>query len=428
MKLFLPQMYEHQFTTDFEKMTTIFANEIASTPMYELSALIFKFAYEHHANVIFEKVDEEVIAHFHVWENEDEIEILQFNVTQTHKITGEVFSLQVEASMMPITLALAVMFSIWHWLLLAVIIISISVSLIYVRFLSHPIREISDMSNQMKQFNLKARCPIKRSDEIGILAENLNEMAALLDQTLSNLQNTNIKLQEKMKKDQEYEKQRKYFLIAISHELKTPLMILMTYLEGMMKGLGVYQDRALYLDKARQITMSMNDLIGQLLAITGLQSDESMSRKEKVDVGQLIEETCTRYEGLADSLDISLTIFCEKDIFTQANKGQLKTVFSNILSNAIIHSKKGGLVDIQLEIKDGKGFLTIKNYGVMIAEEDLKHIFELFYRTDQARNQYTSGSGLGLYLVKHILELHQFSYGIENSKEGVVFWVDFLLI
>lgn len=309
--------------------------------------------------------------------------------------------------------------------MLAILIISIAVSFLYVRFLAKPIVDISRVSQKMRELDLKERLEIKRTDEIGILAQNLNRMADLLDETLIGLRDSNLSLQEKMEKEQELEKQKNDFLMAISHELKTPLTVLMTYLDGMIASVGIFQDKTLYLSKARQITLSMNDLVGQLLAIIGLQSKEKILKKETVDVGKLMEETCIRYEGLADSHDISLTVFCEKGVVVQANKVQLKTALSNILSNGIIHSKIGGLVDIQLEKKDGKGRMTIKNYGTFIAEEDLPHLFDLFYRADKSRNKSTGGSGLGLYIVKCILEFHEFSFGLKNDENGVVFWINF---
>lgn len=425
MKWATPRLYENQFRVDFEHMVTTLVNDISDTEVEELKFLISEFAYVHHADVVLEKGQLEIIANFHDWEVADNREILHFSRTEIHQMTGEVFSLQVISSTRPITTALGIMFRVWHWLLSVFLIISIVVSFFYVHFLAKPIIEISLMSEKIKALNLKERSRTKRTDEIGILARNLNTMAELLDETLIDLQSTNLSLQEKIEKEQELEKQRNDFLMAISHELKTPLTVLMTYLDGMIAGFGDFQDKTLYLSKARQTTLSMNDLVGQLLAIISLQSREKEVLKEKVEVGLLLEEVCKNYEELADSYHVSLTTFCEKGIIVNANKMQLKTAISNILSNGIIHREKGRLVDIQLENKDEKAFLTIKNFGTSISEEDLPHLFNLFYRADKSRNKRTGGSGLGLYIVKCILELHEFSYGIENDENGVVFWIDF---
>lgn len=114
LKLLTPRLYEHQFRTDFKNIVTTLVNEVSDTGVEELDYLISEFAYEHHADVVLKKGEMEIIANFHVWEIENNHETLRFNTTQEHGITGELFSLQVISSITPITLALSIMFSVWH--------------------------------------------------------------------------------------------------------------------------------------------------------------------------------------------------------------------------------------------------------------------------------------------------------------------------
>lgn len=425
IKWITPNLYAHKFRIDFESMVISLVNDITGVVQEELDTFIFEFAYEHRADVLLKKGELEIRARFHDWEVASRNELLQFDFTNVNSDTGEIFFLEVTSSTIPITLAMSTIFDVWYWLLLAGLFVSFFVSYCCARFLAHPIIEISKMSGKIKDLNLKERVNISRADEIGVLANNLNLMAAILDETLIDLENTNRSMKKKIAYEKTLEKQKNDFLMALSHELKTPLTVLMTYLEGMIEDIGDFKNKVCYLREAQKTVLSMDELVKQLLAITALQSVEVVDAKEMTDVGQLVEDVCRCYEGLADVHGVLLTVYCEKEVVVLMNSVQLKTVVSNILSNAITNTNRDGLVDIQFERMEGRSLLSVKNYGATILEEDLLHLFNLFYRVDKSRNKRTGGTGLGLYIVKCILELHGFSYGIESDDEGVVFWIDF---
>ena len=306
-------------------------------------------------------------------------------------------------------------------------IISAMIALFFAQYLARPVVKINLMAQKMSQLDLTGRSKVKRRDELGELAHNLNDMADKLARSMTDLTEANHKLKLEMNKEKEREKQRKDFFMAVSHELKTPLMILKMQLTGMIEKVGIYKNRDLYLTKSHATTDRMNDLIDKLLKITQLNEAEMKLSLERLDISRLVTNICHSYEELAMNKNISLTYFCEPELMSEFDKVQLDTTISNIVSNAIMHTKKGQIVNVQLRREADFGILVVENYGAKLSNEDLKHLFEPFYRVDKSRNRYTGGSGMGLYLIKTILELHKFDYELKNNEYGVVFTVQFPL-
>jgi len=417
----LSRTYEREFIEQFNLLVTELPLDLERASEEELLDIITSFAFRNHANVILELEDEEIRVGSATFSTDEEIELLTSRVATRHSTTGEMMVLTVEVSKQPLTQVLETTQGILIPLFLFTFLVTLTSSWIFARRLTKPIILISQVSKRMQQLDLKARCDLKREDEIGVLADNLNEMADKVENSLSNLQVANSLLQER-------EEQQKEFFTAASHELKTPLTILSTQLDGMIKNIGEYQDRDLHLKLARETTNSMSDLIGKLLSIAQMQSSVIEIKKTKINLSQLVEKSCFDHSELAIQKNVSLSHFCEPDIEILANRSKLELVLSNILSNAIVHSPQHGFVDIQLEVNNNHGILTVENYNAKIAENDLNRIFEAFYRTDQSRSRYTGGSGLGLHMTKNILETHDFDYNLENSENGVVFWIKFPLI
>jgi len=412
--IFLSSTYEQRFVTLFNQFVLEFSQELARTPKEELSTIINNFAFENHAIVSLEIGDEIINSTFYVKQPEVLVDVLGFSIVANHGATGERLALNIELSRQPVYQVVDIVQEILPYLFSLTLLVSLAFAWISTRRLVNPIIEISKVSKKMQQLNLKVRCNLKRRDEIGVLAYNLNEMADKVERSLAELKKANLLLNN-------YKKQQKEFFIAVSHELKTPLTVLRTQLEGMLKNIGDYQNRELHLKLALETTDGMNDLIKKLLNIAKMQSSEANLKKSHINLGNLVAETCQKYKSFALQKIVSLTYFCENDVMVFADKMRLELAVSNIFSNAIIHSPKSGLVDIQLSIEKNTAILTIENYDAKINKADLPHIFEPFYRTDKSRSRYTGGSGLGLYLTKSILDLHGLTYALENSDNGVRF-------
>jgi len=249
-------------------------------------------------------------------------------------------------------------------------------------------------------------------------------MAGKLESALSELQAANDKLHEDMERERKQASLRNDLFAAISHELKTPITILKGELGGMIDGIGVYKDRDTYLQHAFKVTEQMEKLVQEILAVSRLETEIQLTF-EKTDIGDLVNNLCQKFEDLASSQGVAIVCYCEGGLLVRADARQIQNAISNIISNAIFHSPAGEVVSVQLEKVDGKGILTVENTG-HINETDLENLFEPFYRGDKSRSRYTGGSGLGLYIVKRILEMHQFPYSICNVDDKVVFAVEFL--
>jgi two-component system sensor histidine kinase VanS len=294
---------------------------------------------------------------------------------------------------------------------------------LYSRFLAKPIVDISNVSKRITALDMAWRCDVSRSDEIGTLAANLNEMAGKLDGTMKELQAANEKLQADIEREREQERRRRDFFSAISHELKTPVTILKGELDGMILNVGKFKDRDKYLQEAYETTESIEKLVREIMTLAKL--DTISLKPENVKLSDLTDDCLRTYEVLARNKHIKIGSCYEDDATVNVDKGQMRTVLSNIIGNAVKHSPDNGIVDIRASNKNGKVIFTVENSGVHIDPAELGKIWEPFYRTDKSRSRDTGGSGLGLYIVKTILDLHRFEYRLENTDSGMRFTVLF---
>ena len=351
-------------------------------------------------------------------------EIISANLNFYSIETGG-FVVNVNASMFPIDQAISIINRLYVFVLMVTFFVSIGVSYAYSRYLAKPIVELSAVSKKMRELDLNQRHESTRSDEIGELSDTLNQMAAKLSISLSDLQAANVRLREDIERERKQEAKRRGLFTAISHELKTPITILKGEIGGMIDQVGIFKDRDTYLQSAYQTTETLGKLVSEILAISQLESHEFKLNFREEDIGDLVRGVCQRHEDLAESRKTSLTYYCEENVMARVDKEQFQMAISNVINNAISHSIAGAMVDVQLSQLDDRATLTVENSGVQIQQEDLESIFEAFYRSEKSRNRHTGGSGLGLFIVKNILDLHQFDYSIANSEEGVLFTLQF---
>jgi two-component system sensor histidine kinase VanS len=240
---------------------------------------------------------------------------------------------------------------------------------------------------------------------------------------MKNLQATNAQLQIDIEREREQERQRRDFFSAISHELKTPVTILKGELEGMMLNVGKFKDRDKYLQEAHETTQSIEKLVREIMMLVKL--DTISLKPEAVKLSDLVSDCLHKYEGLAQNKHIEIACHLEDGATANVDKEQMQTVLSNIIGNAVKHSPEGGHVDISVSGQNGQVELLVENAGVHIPPEELGQVWEPFYRIDKSRSRDTGGSGLGLYIVKTILDLHGLAYRFENTEGGMRFKIIF---
>ena len=277
--------------------------------------------------------------------------------------------------------------------LLASFVLSLIASYLYARMISAPILEIKRMTKRMKRLDRTASLPIDSQDEIGVLKQQINDLYHHLLEVIDNLEQQkqeNLKL-EQMKVE---------FLRGASHELKTPLASLKIILENMRDNIGRYKDRDRYLSVSLDIVDEMNQIVLEILSLSSIQ--ELGGEKEWIQLDDVVNRILTQNQVLVENRSLSIDNYLPAtSIFM--NLPILKLVLSNIISNAVKHSDKGGVIRIGLE-NEGTDFV-IENTSV--SKENIS-----------TKAQSKKEGGLGLFVVKYLLEHEELSYRFEESSTG----------
>ena len=323
----------------------------------------------------------------------------------------ERYSLYVTPHLEEENLAVRALIQMAPWLLLVLLVLSLLCAFIYSRYITRPIVRLSGIAKKMSELDFNWKCNEQRRDEIGTLGHSLDQMSQRLSAALEELEAANRAL--------------RAFFSAASHELKTPVTILKGQLSGMLEGIDVYQDRDKYLLRSLQVTGRMEHLIQEMLSISRMETGAATVKQESLELSALIERQLDFVKELIEQRGQRLAIQLEPEITVTGDASLLGKAIGNLLSNAILYSPDGAEIRVWCGIRQDKPAFTIENTGVHIQDDALPHLFEAFYRDEDSRNRSTGGSGLGLYLVRMILEKHHASCTIENTEDGVRATVQF---
>ena len=281
-----------------------------------------------------------------------------------------------------------------------------------------PIAEISRISKRMTALDMTWRCKVKSKDEIGVLASALNTMASRLHTVMDELEGANHQLEMDVEHFQRLEAERRHFFAAVSHELKTPLTVLKGQIENMMLGYGDYRNHEKYLPETMKTVIDIETLVREILSITKMESMDIKDTLQEVSLSDAVDNAVKTLLPLAQGKDIQIRQNIGVDRTLLVNPALWSKALSNIIGNAVKYSPGGAEVSVFLQ---DENVLVIENTGITIPEDDLPHLFTPFYRSDKSRNRATGGSGLGLYIVKAILDLHGMTCRIHNTQNGVAF-------
>ena len=306
-----------------------------------------------------------------------------------------------------------------------IVFVSIVFAFFFSWYITAPIKKVSIRSKKMANMDFGGRITNKRIDEIGVLSNSLDILSENLNNALTDLQTANAKLQDDIDMERQLERQRLEFFSAVSHELKTPITIIKGQLQGMLCEVGRYKDRETYLAKSIEVTETLEKMVQELLMISRLETPGYVCNKVSFDLSKLLGERFNAHEDLLVQKDITLVKNISSDIKIYGDMQLLQKAIDNLISNALIYSPEGNVVTVNLSSESEKIYLSIENTGVHIPNEVLPKLFEAFYRVDLSRNRQTGGSGLGLYIVKTILDLHNAQMQIDNSTRGVRVLIEF---
>ncbi len=305
--------------------------------------------------------------------------------------------------------------------LVVALVLSYAGAKIFSYYMKKPIVRMSRIAEKMAEQNFEWYCPDERDDEIGVLAKSLNKLSDELSAALAKLSDKNLYLKNEIALEKERERRRMLFFSGVSHELKTPISVVIGQIEGMRSGIGVYKDRDKYLAKCSDTLKELVDFINEILLVAHIDMGD-VEGQGTVKIDGILDEEIAFYDGMITEKKLELEYGVPDNVEFRGDEKLLKKAVGNIIGNAVKYTPDGGCVSVKLveEEADHKVVLSVTNTPAHIDEQHLSHLFEAFYRADASSRD---GSGLGLYITGMVLEMFGAEYRIENTEDGVCFTV-----
>lgn len=295
------------------------------------------------------------------------------------------------------------------------------------RGISTPILELTDISKRMTELDFEAKFSPRRKhqNEIDELGEHFNRLSNALETTISELKSANNELKQDIQKKTEIDEMRKDFLSNVSHELKTPLALIQGYAEGLKECINDdAESREFYCEVIMDEADKMNQMVKKLLTLNQLEFGNEIVKMERFDVTELINGVVNSSGILLSQNEIQVEFDGTEPLYVWADEFKLEEVITNYLSNAIHHADFEKKISIWYTQKEGCVRISVFNTGKTIPEEDLDNIWIKFYKVDKARTREYGGSGIGLSIVKAIMESFHRECGVINHENGVEFWLE----
>ncbi len=293
------------------------------------------------------------------------------------------------------------------------------------RRMTRPILELQRISEQMVHLNFEAKYTGKGKNEIDLLGENINKLSSSLEKSISELKTANVELHKDIEKKVAIDEMRKEFLANVSHELKTPIALIQGYAEGLREAVNDDpESRSFYCDVIMDEAAKMNGMVQKLLTLNQLEFGNDAVAMERFDVTALIKNYLQSAAILTRQNEIQVCMEEYGPVYVWADEYKTEEVFTNYFSNAVNHCKGEKKIVISLEKGERKVRIGVFNTGDPIPEDSLPHLWEKFYKVDKARTREYGGSGVGLSIVKAIMESMNQGYGVENYQNGVLFWFE----
>ncbi|MBI9008847.1 MAG: HAMP domain-containing protein [Tenericutes bacterium] len=289
---------------------------------------------------------------------------------------------------------------------------------------TNPILQINKIAQEIAKLNFSTRVTIKTDDEYEDLGNSINQMSSQLEENINELKLSNVKLAKEILHKTDVDKMRKEFIANASHELKTPLTLIMGYTEALKIPDIDGETKEEYLNIILDETNKMDNLVKELLNVSQLESGNKQFVYGEMNLHELISETKKLFNLIFEENGI----VCEldsKEIIVNSDYNNLQTVLTNFINNAINHVDDLKSIKISVTEKENNYIrVSVFNTGPNIPEEDISHIWESFYKVDKARTRSYGGQGLGLSICRTILDIMSYDYGVINTENGIEFYFD----
>lgn len=305
------------------------------------------------------------------------------------------------------------------------VLISAVLVVLVTKRITRPIRQLTDISRHMTELDFTAKYEEGGSiKEIEQLGRHMNQMSETLERAIGELKTANNELKSDIEKKEQIDEMRKEFLSNVSHELKTPLALIQGYAEGLQECINDdAESRSFYCEVIMDEAGKMNQMVQKLLTLNHLEFGNEALTIDRFDITELIGGVIENSSLLLKQDGIGLT-FDEEQAFVWGDEFQIEEVVTNYLSNAIHYAAGEKQIRIFYTYKEDVLRVSIFNTGSAIPQEDIDKVWEKFYKVDKARTRAYGGSGIGLSIVKAIMESHHRDCGVCNHPDGVEFWLE----
>lgn len=398
-----------------------FSNENGFSNLHDSQVLLVQLG-----GVLFNKIDSRVM------ERNDNYQVVEFrdNTQQVDYLAlwgtvGNSYNIFIRSPLESIQETMGLFFRFLLIVGIAVIAGGILFVWYFSRRLTEPLRELAVLSARMADLDFNAKYTSGGGGEIGVLGENFNIMSQKLENTISELKNANFRLQQDIEQKEKMEKMRTDFMGNVSHELKTPIALIQGYAEGLKEGVSDDpESREFYCDVIMDEASKMNQMVKNLMTLNQLEFGDENVESQRFDLTELIRGVLQSMEIMAQQKEAKVQFRQKDPVYVWADEFKAEQVVRNYVSNAFNHLDGDRVVDVKIIPARDKVKVTVFNTGTPIPEEDVPHIWEKFYKVDKAHTREYGGNGIGLSIVKAIMDSFHQEYGVNNYDNGVEFWFE----
>ncbi len=289
-----------------------------------------------------------------------------------------------------------------------------------------PISDLNDIALRMTNLDFSKKYNVKSNDEVGTLGNSINKLSTSLEKTIKDLKEANIDLEKDVEEKSKLSEMRNQFISDVSHELKTPIALIQGYAEGLNEGIvNDEESKKYYIEVILDEANKMSNLTKDLLDLSRLEYGKEELIIDEFSITDLAKETFRKNEVLFKEKSITPIIESSENYTVKADSRRIEQVLTNYISNAIKNAEGEKIVKCTIAPTDeNKIRVSIFNTGKKIDDEEMPRLWTRFYKGDTSRNREAGGTGIGLSLVKAIMEQHNCNYGALNKEDGVEFWIE----
>ena len=291
--------------------------------------------------------------------------------------------------------------------------------------ITKPIMKLSALSEEMSKLNFDVAYEDDAEDEVGVLGRSMNSLSHSLKDAIGALQDANKQLQHDIDEKIQIDEMRKEFIANVSHELKTPIALIQGYAEGLCDGMCEDEEsRSYYCEVIMDEANKMNKMVRQLLTLTALEFGNDTPSIAAFDVTELVHDLINSSGILIQQNAAKVSVDMPETLVVMGDEFKIEEVVTNYTSNALNHLNGEKEIEIRVIPEDDRVRVTVFNTGTPIPEEDVPKLWNKFYKVDKARTREYGGNGIGLSIVKAIMDSFGKGYGAINHTNGFEFWLE----